>query len=56
MKTMKTIQFIILIALFTGFSSCSNDDDEPLVAVESQTITNLQAQQAKQQKATLIGI
>jgi|TARA_B110000003_G_scaffold273846_1_gene312402 hypothetical protein len=55
MKTMKTIQFIILIALFTGFSSCSNDDDEPLVAVESQTITNLQAQQAGGQGQPISG-
>ena len=43
---MKTIKLLTLLAIFIGFSSCSNDDDEPTVLqVESETVTNLYAPQ-----------
>ncbi|WP_232731942.1 HmuY family protein [Confluentibacter lentus] len=43
----KTIKFLTLALLFIGFTSCSNDnDDTPLLEVESQTISNLQATQS----------
>ena len=44
---MKTIKFLTLVAIFIGFSSCSNDDDNdtPLLAVEAETVSNLYAPQ-----------
>jgi len=44
---MKTIQLFALIILFSIAASCSSDDDNtpPLLAVESQTVTNLYAPQ-----------
>jgi hypothetical protein len=44
--TMKTIKFLIVMALFIGFTSCDNDDDGPtLVQVESKKVENLFAPQ-----------
>ena len=43
---MKTIKLLTLLAIFIGFTSCSNDDDEsPLAEVEADTVTNLFAPQ-----------
>ena len=44
---MKTIKFLTLLAIFIGFSSCSNDDDNdtPVLAVEAETVSNLYAPQ-----------
>tara|TARA_R110001583_G_scaffold195244_1_gene370868 strand:- start:2400 stop:3026 length:627 start_codon:yes stop_codon:yes gene_type:complete len=43
---MKTIQLLALVALFIGFTSCSNDDDTiPLLEVASETMLNLHAPQ-----------
>ena len=43
---MKTIKLFTLIAIFIGFSSCSSDDDGPVVLqVESESIANLHAPQ-----------
>lgn len=44
---MKTIKLLTLLAIFVGFSSCSNDnDDQPTVLqVESETVANLYAPQ-----------
>lgn len=39
---MKTIQFLTVIALFIGFTSC-NDTDNPLLEIETDTISNLYA-------------
>ena len=47
MKTIKTIKFLTLVALFIGFISCSNDDDStPLLEIESETVNDLQATQS----------
>lgn len=44
---MKTIKFLTLTALFISFTSCSSDDDStPLLEIETQTISNLQATQS----------
>lgn len=47
MKTMKTIKLLTLMAIFIGFSSCSNDDDDdaPLLQVETEMYSNLFAPQ-----------
>lgn len=47
MKTIKTIKFLTLAALFIGFTSCSSDDDNSptLLEVASKTISNLHAPQ-----------
>ena len=43
---MKTIKFLTLVAIFIGFSSCSNDDDDTVILqVESETVLNLYAPQ-----------
>jgi len=43
---MKTIKLLTLLAIFVGFSSCSSDDDDPVVLqVESEKVTNLYAPQ-----------
>lgn len=43
---MKTINFLTLLTLFIGFSSCNNDDDSTtLLTVESELISNLHAPQ-----------
>jgi hypothetical protein len=44
---MKTIKLLALIAIFIGFSSCSdsNDDDPIILQVESESISNLHAPQ-----------
>ncbi|WP_117883986.1 HmuY family protein [Aureibaculum luteum] len=41
----KTIKLLIVVALFVGFASCSDDDDDPtpLVEVKSESIVNLHA-------------
>ena len=40
----KTIKFLIVVALFVGFASCSDDDDPaPLVQVKSENVVNLYA-------------
>jgi hypothetical protein len=45
-NTMKTIKILGLLALFVGFSSCSDDDNDPVLQpVESETVTNLFAPQ-----------
>jgi hypothetical protein len=47
MKTMKTIKTITLVTIaILGFTSCSNDDDAtPILAVESEAVSNLHAPQ-----------
>lgn len=41
---MKTIKLLTLLAIFIGFSSCSDDDDDPVfLQIESETVTNLDA-------------
>lgn len=44
---MKTIKLFTLLAIFIGFSSCSNDDNDdlPLLAIETESISNLYAPQ-----------
>lgn len=43
---MKTIKLITLLAIFVGFSSCSDDDDGPVVLqVESDSVMNFHAPQ-----------
>ncbi|WP_308993655.1 HmuY family protein [Mariniflexile litorale] len=42
----KTIKLLVLVILFAGFASCSDDDDKPLLEVESQTYSNLYAPQS----------
>lgn len=43
----KTIKFLALAVLFIGYTSCSDDDDNtPLLEVESETVSNLQATQS----------
>ena len=43
---MKTIKLLAFLAIFIGFSSCSNDDDDPiLLELEAETVTNLYAPQ-----------
>lgn len=43
---MKTIKLFTLLAIFIGFTSCSDDDNDPvLLDVESELITNLYAPQ-----------
>jgi len=40
---MKTIKLLTLLAIFVGFSSCSNDDDDDpvILQVESESVSNL---------------
>ncbi len=43
---MKTIKLLTLLAIFIGFSSCSSDDDDPVILqVESELVSNLHAPQ-----------
>ena len=43
---MNTFKFLTLVTLFIGFTSCSNDDDfTPVLEIESETVSNLQATQ-----------
>lgn len=44
---MNTFKFLTLVTLFIGFTSCSNDDDNstPVLEIESETVSNLQATQ-----------
>ena len=43
---MKTIKLLTLLAIFIGFTSCSDDDnDSPILAVEAETVSNLYAPQ-----------
>ncbi|GFZ89171.1 hypothetical protein GCM10011531_20830 [Aquaticitalea lipolytica] len=43
---MNTFKFLTLVTLFIGFTSCSNDDDStPVLEIESETVSNLQATQ-----------
>jgi len=44
---MRTIKFLTLAILLISITSCSNDnDDAPLLEVESETVSNLQATQS----------
>ncbi|GAB1856517.1 HmuY family protein [Flavobacteriaceae bacterium MHTCC 0001] len=53
---MKTLKFLTLLALFIGFSSCSNDDDEqPLAAIVASTFENLSAPQSGGQGQPVAG-
>ncbi|MGK0325335.1 MAG: hypothetical protein ACJA1D_000675 [Polaribacter sp.] len=46
MRTIKTIQLVVLTMICIGFTSCSNDDDSmPLLVVESEQVINLHAPQ-----------
>ena len=47
MKTMKTIQLLLVVVLFSGFLACSSDDDNgtSLLQTTSETISNLYAPQ-----------
>lgn len=44
---MKTIKLLALLALFVGFNSCSNDDDDDptLLQIESESVVNFYAPQ-----------
>ena len=43
---MNTFKFLTLVTFFIGFTSCSNDDDStPVLEIESETVSNLQATQ-----------
>ena len=43
---MKTIKLLALLAIFIGFNSCSdNDDDDPTLQIETETVSNLYAPQ-----------
>ena len=43
---MNTFKFLTLVTFFIGFTSCSNDDDfTPVLEIESETVSNLQATQ-----------
>lgn len=44
---MKTIKLLALLAIFVGFSSCSDDDDDnnPTLQVQTETVVNLFAPQ-----------
>ncbi len=46
MKTIKSIKSLTVITLLIGFGSCESDDSTPLLEVESEMITNLQATQS----------
>lgn len=60
MKTIKNIQFFTLLALFIGFTSCSNDDDTPteilISATVSETISNMHAPQQGGQGQPVSGV
>jgi len=43
---MNTFKFLTLVALFIGFSSCSDDDTPTVLDIESKTISNLHAPQS----------
>lgn len=46
MKIMKTIKLLALLAIFVGFSSCSDDDDDnPTLQVQTEIVSNLYAPQ-----------
>jgi len=45
MNTIKTTQLLALLTLFIGFTSCSDDDTVSLLAIESETVSNLHAPQ-----------
>ncbi|MFD1161218.1 HmuY family protein [Hwangdonia seohaensis] len=45
MNTIKTTQLVILLTIFIGFTSCSDDDSPPLLEVASESVTNLHAPQ-----------
>lgn len=42
----KSIKFLALAILFMGIASCSDDDDKPLLEIESETYSNLYAPQS----------
>ena len=43
---MKTIKLLVLLAIFIGFNSCSDDDDDPiLLQVETESVMNFYAPQ-----------
>ena len=54
---MKTIKLLTLLAIFIGFSSCSNDndDDTTLLQVETQMVSNLFAPQVGGQGQPISG-
>ena len=53
---MKTIKLLALLAIFIGFNSCSdNDDDDPTLQIETETVSNLYAPQAGGQGQPISG-
>lgn len=53
---MKTIKLLTLLAIFIGFSSCSNDNDDPVILqVESDSVLNLYAPQVGGQGQPISG-
>ena len=51
---MNTFKFLTLVTLFIGFTSCSNDDDStPVLEIESETVSNLQATQTADYSTTV---
>lgn len=42
----KPFSIVLIIALTLGFSSCSDDNDNPLLEIESSTFSNLKATQS----------
>lgn len=54
----KTVKALALVTLLIGFTSCSDDNDKPLLDIESETYSNLQATQSADYTttpATIIG-
>tara|TARA_B110000090_G_scaffold206207_1_gene255235 strand:+ start:3455 stop:4090 length:636 start_codon:yes stop_codon:yes gene_type:complete len=57
MNTLKSIQFLTIFALFIGFTSCDDDDDTtPLLAVETELVSNLHAPQSGGQGQPISGV
>ena len=57
MNTLKSIQFLTIFALFISFTSCDDDDDTtPLLAVETELVSNLHAPQSGGQGQPVSGV
>jgi hypothetical protein len=57
MNTLKSIQFLTIFALFISFTSCDDDDDTtPLLAVETELVSNLHAPQSGGQGQPISGV
>ena len=57
MNTLKSIKFLTIFALFIGFTSCDDDDDTtPLLAVETELVSNLHAPQSGGQGQPISGV